>query len=49
MEQNISLVIRELFDVEEAVVLTRPEPQFGDYATNVAMKLAKTLGKNPRE
>ncbi len=49
MEQSISLVIRELFDVEEAVVLTRPEPQFGDYATNVALKLAKPLGKNPRD
>jgi arginyl-tRNA synthetase len=29
--------------------VTRPDPQFGDYATNVAMQLAKQLGKNPRD
>jgi arginyl-tRNA synthetase len=29
--------------------LTRPEEQFGDYATNIALQLAKQLGKNPRE
>jgi arginyl-tRNA synthetase len=29
--------------------LERPEEQFGDYATNVAMRLAKELGKNPRD
>lgn len=32
-----------------AIELERPDPQFGDYTTNIAMKLAKTLGKNPRE
>ncbi len=25
------------------------DPQHGDYATNIAMRLAKTLGKNPRD
>lgn len=29
--------------------LTRTEPQFGDFATNVALQLAKPLGRNPRE
>lgn len=27
----------------------RPDPQFGDYSTNVAMQLAGRLGRNPRE
>ncbi len=49
MEEVISGVIKKLFDVDQDVVLTRPESQFGDYATNVAMQLAKPLGKNPRE
>ena len=49
MEQSISAVIQKLFNVEQDVILTRPEPQFGDYATNVAMQLAKPLGKNPRQ
>lgn len=29
--------------------ITRPEPQFGDYSTNVALQLAKVVGKNPRD
>lgn len=49
MDKKIALVIRELFNVEKDVVLTRPEPQFGDYATNIALQLAKPLGKNPRD
>jgi arginyl-tRNA synthetase len=49
MEANISRLITELFDVDTRVTLTRPDPQFGDYATNVAMQLVKSVGKNPRE
>lgn len=49
MEANFSRLITEIFNVDARVVLTRPDPQFGDYATNVAMQLAKPLGKNPRE
>lgn len=49
METKISLLVKELFGVDTPVVLTRPDPQFGDYATNIAMQLAKPLGKKPRE
>lgn len=49
MQQKIQQIIAELFDLDIDVVLSRPEPQFGDAATNVAMQLAKPLGKNPRE
>jgi len=49
LEQAISAAIHELFDVQAEVELTRPDPQFGDYATNAALQLAKKLGKNPRE
>ncbi len=31
------------------IQLNRPEPQFGDFTTNVAMQLAKPLGQNPRQ
>jgi arginyl-tRNA synthetase len=31
------------------VVLTRPDPKFGDFSTNVALQLAKQAGKAPRE
>jgi len=49
MEEKISQVITSLFDVEVSVQLTRPEPEFGDYATNIALQLAGRLSKNPRE
>lgn len=49
MNELVSDVVKELFDHQVEVVLTRPEPEFGDYATNVALQLAKPLGRNPRE
>jgi arginyl-tRNA synthetase len=49
MEQSIKDTVQQLFAVDVDVKLTRPDAQFGDYATNVAMQLAKPLGRNPRE
>lgn len=49
MEEKISATIKDLFAVDVSVQLTRPEPEFGDYATNIALQLAGRLGKNPRE
>ena len=51
--EAITLVIQEtvqqLFGINQTIILSRPDPQFGDFATNVAMQLAGPLGKNPRE
>mgnify|MGYP000892455868 CR=1 FL=1 len=49
MEQTIHDTIQTLYGSDVAVQLTRPDPKFGDYATNVALQLAKPLGKNPRQ
>jgi len=49
MNEIISSIIKRLFDRDIDVVLTRPDAQFGDWATNAALQLAKPLGKNPRE
>lgn len=49
VKQALEGVIKDLFEVEVAVELTRPEPQFGDYATNVALQLAGRLQRPPRE
>ena len=49
MERTIAEIIKKLFERDELVTLTRPDPKFGDFATNVALQLAKPLGKNPRE
>jgi len=45
----VEAAIEKLFNTTASVVLERPDEQFGDYATNVALQLAKPLGKNPRE
>lgn len=49
IKQLIQTACAELFDVQISVVLTRPEEQFGDFATNAALQLSKQIGKNPRE
>ncbi len=49
MKQVIKKSVEELFNIKSEPELSRPDPKFGDYATNVAMQLAKELGKNPRE
>lgn len=49
LANDIAKVCNDLFNTKVEVDLTRPDEQFGDYATNVALKLAKILGKNPQE
>jgi arginyl-tRNA synthetase len=45
----ISAACRELFDLNLKPALSRPDEQFGDYATNIALQLAKQISMNPRE
>ncbi len=45
----IEIAIRELYELEVSAELTRPDAQFGDFSSNVALQLSKKLGKNPRE
>jgi arginyl-tRNA synthetase len=49
LEQRIYTIIKHRFDREIAVDLTRPDSQYGDWATNAALQLATSLGKNPRD
>ncbi len=49
MDKKISQIISDLFGTDVPVVLSRPDAQFGDWATNAALQLAKPLGKSPRE
>jgi len=49
LEQAVSAAVKELFGTDVSVELSRPDEQFGDYATNVALQLSKQVGKNPRE
>jgi arginyl-tRNA synthetase len=49
IQTAIERTIHEVFGMELAVELTRPAEQFGDYATNVALRLAGRLQRGPRE
>lgn len=49
LESLIVETVQDIFSLSVRVELTRPDEQFGDYATNVALQLSKQLGKNPRE
>ena len=49
LEQAVAAAVKDLYGIELAVDLARPDEQFGDYATNAALQLSKQVGKNPRE
>ncbi|TAH35661.1 arginine--tRNA ligase [Candidatus Saccharibacteria bacterium] len=49
LAEHIQEAVKHAFNIDERVDLTRPESQFGDFATNVALKLAGQLGKKPRD
>ncbi len=49
LEQSIATVVFETFEIETVISLTRPDPQFGDFATNIALQLAKQIERSPRE
>ncbi len=49
MEQQLTQIIHQLYALDVTPQISRPPAEFGDYATNVALQLAKQVGKNPRE
>ena len=50
LKQSIKDVVLKNYDITlDDLDVTYPDAQFGDYSTNVAMQLAKTVGKNPKE
>ena len=53
MEEIIRLAITEVATEYSSqpieIELSSPDPVFGDYATNIALKLAKATGQNPRQ
>lgn len=49
VKHAIEQACKDVFNTAVEVVLTRPDEQFGDYATNVALQLAKQVNKNPRQ
>ena len=47
--QIIAAAVKAQWQIEPTVELTRPDPKFGDYATNIAMQLARELHQAPRQ
>lgn len=49
IQEVIERTVNELFSSDVSIILSRPDEQFGDYSSNIAMKLAAKLDKNPYE
>lgn len=49
MDKKLARIIFDLYNIDVDVPISRTDPAFGDFATNIAMQLAGRLGKNPRE
>jgi len=49
LQQAIAQIASKLYGFEDRVELSRPDSQFGDFATNIALQLSKTAGQNPRQ
>lgn len=49
LAESTQKLIKELYDIDISVTFARPDAQFGDFATNVALQLAGQLGMPPRE
>lgn len=49
MENQLTTAIKQLYDLDVTPQISRPAAEFGDYASNIALQLAKPVGKNPRE
>ena len=45
----VARTVKALFAIDVEIKLSRPDPKFGDVATNVAMQLAGRLHESPRE
>lgn len=45
----ITTTLKTLYGIDHVAPIERPDAQFGDVATNVALQLAKPLGRNPRD
>ena len=45
----LAQIVKDLYGLDIDVELKRPEEQFGDFSTNVTLKLAGQLDKSPRD
>lgn len=48
LQIHVRQIISDEYSHDCEPAFSRPDPQFGDWATNVALQLAKQVGQNPR-
>lgn len=46
---KIADIVKRLFAEDVEIELSRPDSQFGDISTNIALKIGQKLGQNPRQ
>lgn len=46
---TIALAIHDIYQFDVTPELTRPDAEFGDFSTNISLKLSRELGKKPRD
>lgn len=49
LREKIETIVKAAYGVQVDLDLSRPDPAHGDFATNVALQLAKQVGQNPRD
>jgi arginyl-tRNA synthetase len=49
ISEALKSAAKDLFGVNIEPALSRPDEQFGDYATNIALQIGAQIKKNPRE
>ena len=49
MDNLIAQIVRDLYGFDNDSKLTRPDPIHGDFSTNVALRIAKQLGRRPQD
>lgn len=49
IEESIKKIVKNIFDIDENIVLTPTDKKFGDYSTNIALRLAGKIGISPKD
>src|SRR5437762_3091027 len=49
LSNSVKQTVKDLYNLDVEPELSRPEEQFGDFSTNVALQLAGKLNKKPRQ
>lgn len=49
IEESIKKIVKNTFNIDENIVLSQTDKKFGDYTTNIALRLARRIGISPKD